>query len=933
MLGVDLGTSHTVAMLRRSDGRVRPLLFDGQPLLPSAVYLDTTGRLHVGRDAIRLGYAEPARLEPHPKRHIDAATVLLGGTEVPVTDLLAALLSAVAREAVATVGHLPPAVVTYPASWGTQRREVLATALAEAGWPPTTETRMVMEPIAAARYFVEVLRRPVPVGAALGVFDFGGGTLDIAVVRNVTAGPGGRARFEVAASGGLDDLGGLDLDAALTDHLGGTLQHQEPDAWAALTEPVTLAQWRARRRFRDDVRGAKEMLSRTAQAPVPIPDVENAVQLTRDELELVGARLIRRGVAEAETVIRAAGLAPADLAGLFLVGGSSRVPLVARLLHSELGIAPTVLEQPEFPVAEGAVLSVVGPGKSDADPVGAPPGQRAGENRSTAAFEAKPAPVEPVADTMTHSAPGSPAASPPAGGHAAGGQPDYPEPVDPWATGEAAALAEANGGMAAPVSGGPAQPWPASKEQWLASKEQEREKGARPAYRKKGLWIVAAGTVVVLGVAAGLVAWFWPGYGALDYRPLSQPVRVSPVAPVTYGFSNAALRDGRAYFASADENGQLGVVAATAGSGKVVWRSIDAGTAERWEFFFTLPHAVVAMTGTDSATSDRRMVMLDPGSGRKMWERRVASDDDVLFVGDTAVLIDRTEKRLVGLQVRGQGKVAWEMKSPQSEYGQSTTKVVTTSTVEDFAGAATAGGVAFAGATGDDARIVQIGADRSARVIDASSGKVVAGPRPNVAEPADEVIAHHGRLIVAESGDAHRVLAFDLDQIGEPKVLLTPSDTNTRFSGLTACGADRVCAVQETGYDGKTARVVAIDTANGGEVWHRDVAQTEKLVPVGEAVLAAQGTSPGQVTLLSDNGAAVWTRAGVVGRIDAGNMLLFSKALTTSADDPALSGEHLGDTAVPLGSLADVRSATCAWDSKNLACVGEKDFVLQTFTE
>ena len=78
-LGVDLGTSHTVAMARWPDGRTRPLLFDGQPLLPSAVYLDTTGRLHVGRDALRLGQAEPGRFEPNPKRQIDHRTVLLGG--------------------------------------------------------------------------------------------------------------------------------------------------------------------------------------------------------------------------------------------------------------------------------------------------------------------------------------------------------------------------------------------------------------------------------------------------------------------------------------------------------------------------------------------------------------------------------------------------------------------------------------------------------------------------------------------------------------------------------------------------------------------------------------------------------------------------------------------------------------------------------------
>ena len=182
LLGVDLGTSHTVAMLRWSDGRTRPLLFDGQPLLPSAVFRDRTGRLHVGRDALRLGYAEPDRFEPNPKRHIDAESVLLGGAGVAVAELLAAVLGAVAREAVATAGFLPPAVLTYPAGWGARRRDVLVAAIARAGWPPSTI--LVPEPVAAARYFTDVLRRPVPVGAALAVFDFGAGTLDVAVVRD-----------------------------------------------------------------------------------------------------------------------------------------------------------------------------------------------------------------------------------------------------------------------------------------------------------------------------------------------------------------------------------------------------------------------------------------------------------------------------------------------------------------------------------------------------------------------------------------------------------------------------------------------------------------------------------------------------------------------------------------------------------------------------
>src|SRR6266511_3081796 len=134
-LGVDLGTSNTVAVLRWPDGRTRPLLFDGVPLLPSAVYLNSQGGLHVGRDALRLAALDPARLEPNPKRRIDEATVLLGSQEVSTVDLLAAVLAAVARAAVEAAGFLPPAVLTYPASWGSARRAVLAGAAGKAGWP------------------------------------------------------------------------------------------------------------------------------------------------------------------------------------------------------------------------------------------------------------------------------------------------------------------------------------------------------------------------------------------------------------------------------------------------------------------------------------------------------------------------------------------------------------------------------------------------------------------------------------------------------------------------------------------------------------------------------------------------------------------------------------------------------------------------------
>ena len=116
-LGVDLGTSNTVAVLRWPDGRTRPLLFDGVPVLPSAVYLDADGRILVGEDAEHSARLDPSRFEPNPKRRIDEGSVLLGDVEVPTVDLVGAVLSRVAEEARRTAGGLPASVtVTYPAS-------------------------------------------------------------------------------------------------------------------------------------------------------------------------------------------------------------------------------------------------------------------------------------------------------------------------------------------------------------------------------------------------------------------------------------------------------------------------------------------------------------------------------------------------------------------------------------------------------------------------------------------------------------------------------------------------------------------------------------------------------------------------------------------------------------------------------------------------
>src|SRR2546423_1215664 len=98
-LGVDFGTSNTVAVLRWPDGRARPLLVDGSPLLPSSVYADPNGTILAGRDAVHSARLDPARFEPNPKRRIDDTSVLLGDRELSVVDLVAAVLGRIGEEA------------------------------------------------------------------------------------------------------------------------------------------------------------------------------------------------------------------------------------------------------------------------------------------------------------------------------------------------------------------------------------------------------------------------------------------------------------------------------------------------------------------------------------------------------------------------------------------------------------------------------------------------------------------------------------------------------------------------------------------------------------------------------------------------------------------------------------------------------------------
>jgi actin-like ATPase involved in cell morphogenesis len=394
-LGIDFGSSHTVAVLGTSDGRLRPLLFDGSPLLPSAVYAGTDGRLLVGRDALHAARVDPSRFEATPKRRIDDGTVLLGDRAFNVSTLVAAVLAHVGEEAT-RVGGGPPETLTlsHPASWGVSRRLALLEGAKLAGLPQPV---LVAEPVAAAQYFVGVLGRQLGAGQGVLIYDFGGGTFDASMV---VATPGGG--FEVKAVDGIDDLGGLDLDALVVDYVRAQTVTANPQAWARLDDPQSTEDRRHRRLLWDDARTVKEMLSRTSQATIHVPLVDGDTIVPREAFEQKAQPLLEQTVRTTRAVLRWSELDMGRVAGVFLVGGSSRIPLIATLLHRELGVAPTVIEQPEMVVAEGSLLT------------GRPgPAQAAQTAQVARPAPASPMPV-PVSPAQVSSAPVSPAqAGPP----------------------------------------------------------------------------------------------------------------------------------------------------------------------------------------------------------------------------------------------------------------------------------------------------------------------------------------------------------------------------------------------------------------------------------------------------------------------------------------------------------------------------------------
>ncbi|MBU2667164.1 Hsp70 family protein [Actinoplanes bogorensis] len=336
VLVVDFGTSGSAGVLVAGD-RTQPLREPSSGLFvwPSSVLADGE-ELLVGTLPDRKRLIRPGDYQNEIKRLLGRSDVTIGGRTLSPADLFGAVLRAFRDEAQRIHGRpIEQLLLTVPAAYhpGDPRRELMIGVAQGLGFG-TVE--LLYEPVAAAG--------SAPAGEAFApgdlvlVYDFGGGTFDAALVRV------GADGHDVLRHAALDHLGGLDLDEVVYQHLAG-LGGDELTRLLAATDRLG---GKARIELAERARRMKEQLSDVSVAEDILGLLDLELRLDRDTFDKLAEPLVAQTVECCERLV--AGDQPA---WVLMVGGSSRVPLVASMMAARFGRV-RASRDPELAVVTGA---------------------------------------------------------------------------------------------------------------------------------------------------------------------------------------------------------------------------------------------------------------------------------------------------------------------------------------------------------------------------------------------------------------------------------------------------------------------------------------------------------------------------------------------------------------------------------------------------
>ena len=349
-VGIDFGTTFTAAAVHRDGEQTAELVTLGESGVSAAsvVFVAPDGSYVMGDAAVRRAVTDPDRVVREVKRRIgDQTPLLVHGEPIGAHTLAARYIGWVADRVAEREGEPPEGIaVTCPATWGPHKRLLLTDAL---GFHGLSDVTLVTEPEAAAVAYAA--SQHVDPGSAIGVYDLGGGTFDAAIVRQLD--DGGFAL--TGRPDGVDPLGGIDFDDAVFEHV----RERLGPLWTELdfTDPQVRS---AAATLRRECTEAKKALSSDTEVTIPVllPGVSTQVRMVRAEFEALIAPAVDQTVEAMRRSIDSADLGADELSAVLLVGGSSRIPLVAQRVSAELDLPVTVDSDPKAVVALGAALSI-----------------------------------------------------------------------------------------------------------------------------------------------------------------------------------------------------------------------------------------------------------------------------------------------------------------------------------------------------------------------------------------------------------------------------------------------------------------------------------------------------------------------------------------------------------------------------------------------
>ncbi len=346
IVGIDLGTTNSaVAYIHNGKPEILPDK-EGNPIIPSVVLIDPSGKAVVGETARASLVAMPERTKAAVKREMGSETAIhLAGKAYFPEEISAFILKEMKEAADSALGEgEKEAIITVPAYFTDEQRKATKRAGELAGF---IVERIINEPTAAALAFgFNHLKED----RHLVVYDLGGGTFDVSVVEIMDG------IIEVKASSGNNKLGGEDFDWLLVDWMAGKIVAKDKVDPRKDVRGLAL--------LKEEAESIKKQLSTEKQVKIALPVVvmrdEQPIGLyetiTQETFLALIEPLLKETILKVSEVIEEANIKTEHVDDILLVGGSTRIPRVKELITEFFGLTPRNDIHPEEAVAIGAAV-------------------------------------------------------------------------------------------------------------------------------------------------------------------------------------------------------------------------------------------------------------------------------------------------------------------------------------------------------------------------------------------------------------------------------------------------------------------------------------------------------------------------------------------------------------------------------------------------